>query len=82
VLCRYADDSNTYVRSEAAGRHLLRGMKAFLEERLKLRINDSKSACARVRERKFLGYTLSKAGDTVRSATSRRMTRQAALRAG
>jgi RNA-directed DNA polymerase len=58
AFCRYADDCNIYVGSEAAGRHLLASMTAFLEERLKLRVNVSKSACARTRERKFLGYTL------------------------
>ena len=58
AFCRYADDCNIYVRSQAAGRHLLASMTAFLEERLKLRVNVSKSACARTRERKFLGYTL------------------------
>lgn len=58
TFCRYADDCNIYVRSEAAGRHLLAGMTKFLEERLKLRVNAGKSTCARTRERKFLGYTL------------------------
>lgn len=62
TFCRYADDCNIYVRSAAAGRALLTGMTAFLERRLKLQVNLSKSACARTRERKFLGYTLLVAG--------------------
>ncbi|WP_024892288.1 group II intron reverse transcriptase/maturase [Luteimonas huabeiensis] len=62
AFCRYADDCNIYVRSEAAGRELLASMTRFLEERLKLRVNAGKSTCARTRERKFLGYTLIAAG--------------------
>ena len=58
AFCRYADDCNIYVRSEAAGQQLLASMTVFLKERLKLRVNDSKSACARAWQRKFLGYGL------------------------
>ena len=58
AFCRYADDCNIYVRTEAAGRHLWASMTAFLEERLKLRVNVGKSAFAQTRERKFLGYLL------------------------
>lgn len=66
AFCRYADDCNIYVRSEAAGQRLMAAMKAFLEERLKLRINAAKSACARPWKRKFLGYTLTNAGGRIR----------------
>ena len=65
AFCRYADDCNIYVGSEAAGRQLMASMTDFLERRLKLRVNVGKSACARVQERKFLGYTLRKAGARV-----------------
>jgi RNA-directed DNA polymerase len=58
AFCRYADDCNIYVRSEAAGRHLLTRMMKFLAERLRLRVKTGKSTCARTQERKFLGYTL------------------------
>ncbi len=58
AFCRHADDCNIYVRSEAAGRQLLASMTAFLQERLKLRINEGKSACGRPWHRKFLGYSL------------------------
>jgi RNA-directed DNA polymerase len=66
VFCRYADDCNIYVRSERAGRRLLTSMTAFLEKRLKLRINSAKSACAQPSERKFLGYTLTRSKDRLR----------------
>jgi RNA-directed DNA polymerase len=58
AFCRYADDCNIYVRSETAGQRVMASMKAFLEERLRLLVNDAKSACARPWQRTFLGYTL------------------------
>lgn len=58
AFCRYADDCNIYVRSKVAGERLLAQMTTFLAERLKLQINEAKSACARPWTRKFLGYSL------------------------
>jgi len=46
-FCRYADDCNIYVRSERAGVNLLRSLTGFLEDRLKLKVNQAKSAVAR-----------------------------------
>lgn len=66
AFCRYADDCNIYVRSEAAGQRVMAAMKGFLETRLKLRVNAAKSACARPWKRTFLGYTLTKAGGRIR----------------
>jgi RNA-directed DNA polymerase len=57
-FCRYADDCNIYVQSQAAGERVLASVTRFLEERLKLRVNRSKSAVALVKERKFLGHRL------------------------
>ena len=54
---RYADDSNVYVRSRAAGERVMASLERFLEKRLRLRINREKSKVARPWERKFLGYT-------------------------
>lgn len=58
AFCRYADDCNIYVRSQAAGDRVLASLTRFLEERLHLRVNHQKSAVAKVSERKFLGYRL------------------------
>jgi len=58
AFCRYADDCNIYVGSERAGVGLLQSLTAFLAERLKLKVNASKSAVARPWQRKFLGYSL------------------------
>jgi RNA-directed DNA polymerase len=56
-FCRYADDCNIYVHSRVAGERVMRGIRAFLEEVLHLRVNSTKSAVARPWERKFLGYS-------------------------
>jgi RNA-directed DNA polymerase len=61
-FCRYADDCNIYVRSEAAGHRVMASICEFLETKLKLRVNREKSAVARVEERKFLGYRLLRDG--------------------
>lgn len=57
-FCRYADDFNIYVRSEAAAIRVMKSIQEFIEHRLKLTVNMSKSAAARVMERTFLGYRL------------------------
>ena len=57
-FCRYADDCNIYVRSRIAGWRVMNGIRRFLEEVLKLRINAEKSAVARPWERKFLGFSV------------------------
>ena len=58
AFCRYADDSNTYVRSRRAGERVMASLRRFVSERLKLTVNEAKSAVAKPWERKFLGYSL------------------------
>jgi RNA-directed DNA polymerase len=58
AFCRYADDCNIYVSSCVAGNRVMSGVRTFLEEALKLRVNTDKSAVARPWERKFLGYSV------------------------
>jgi RNA-directed DNA polymerase len=55
---RYADDCNVYVRSERAGQRVMASLNAFIQWRLRLRINASKSAVARPENRHFLGFCL------------------------
>jgi RNA-directed DNA polymerase len=57
-FCRYADDCNIYVGSKRAGERVMQAATAFLERRLKLKVNASKSAVARPWQRKFLGYSM------------------------
>ena len=56
-LVRYADDSNIYVRSERAGQRVMESVTRFITEKLKLKVNEAKSAAARAQERKFLGFS-------------------------
>jgi RNA-directed DNA polymerase len=53
---RYADDSNVYVRSKRAGYRVLGSLSRFLSTRLKLKVNEAKSAVGRPWERTFLGF--------------------------
>jgi RNA-directed DNA polymerase len=54
---RYADDCNIYVRSCRAGQRVLDTVERFLQNRLRLVVNRTKSAVDRPWKRKFLGYT-------------------------
>jgi RNA-directed DNA polymerase len=56
-FARYADDCNIYVRSQRAGERVMASITRFLTERLKLKVNQAKSAVARPWERKFLGFS-------------------------
>lgn len=58
AFVRYADDCNVYVKTEAAGKRVMASLQRFLEERLRLRVNATKSAVAQPWTRKFLGYTV------------------------
>ena len=55
---RYADDANIYVRSERAGQRVMASVKSFIERRLRLKVNEAKSAVARPEERHFVGFRL------------------------
>src|SRR3984893_13943408 len=54
---RYADDCNIYVRSEQAGQRVMESITRFITHKLKLTVNEAKSAVARPQQRKFLGFS-------------------------
>jgi RNA-directed DNA polymerase len=54
---RYADDCNIYVESARAGQRVMESITRFITHRLKLKVNQAKSAVARPRQRKFLGFS-------------------------
>lgn len=54
--CRYADDANVYVRTRRSGERVMSSLTKFLETRLKLTVNQAKSAVDRPWNRQFLGY--------------------------
>ena len=56
AFVRYADDCNVYVRSRRAGERVM-GLMRRLLTRLRLRVNEAKSAIDLARNRKILGYS-------------------------
>jgi RNA-directed DNA polymerase len=63
---RYADDANIYVRTMKAGQRVMESLTAFITDRLKLKVNQEKSAVARPWERKFLGFSFTNAKEKPR----------------
>lgn len=57
---RYADDCNIYVKSERAGKRVLESISKFIEKKLKLKVNQEKSAVSKPEKRHFLGFSLGK----------------------
>ena len=55
---RYADDCNVYVRTQRAGQRVMASLRRFIERRLRLKVNETKSAVARPEERHFVGFRL------------------------
>ena len=64
---RYADDCNIYVRSERAGHRVMKSITRFITQRLKLKVNETKSAVARPQGRKFLGFSFTDAPEIRRA---------------
>jgi RNA-directed DNA polymerase len=67
-FCRYADDCNIYVRSRRAGERVMVSISWFLTDKLKLKVNEEKSAVAAPEERKFLGFSIANDGSERRIA--------------
>lgn len=57
-FCRYADDCNIYVQSRLAGERVMKSITQFLERKLRLRVNATKSVVDRPWKLKFLGYSM------------------------
>ncbi len=56
-FCRYADDCNIYVRSRRSGERVLDSITKYVEKKLRLKVNQEKSAVDRPSRRTFLGYS-------------------------
>jgi len=67
-FCRYADDCNIYVCSRRAGERVMTSVSRFLAKKLRLTVNEAKSAVARPEERKFLGFSIANDGSERRIA--------------
>ena len=53
---RYADDCNIFVRSERAGQRVMASIRGFLEQRMRLQVNEEKSGVRKPEEVHFLGF--------------------------
>lgn len=69
---RYADDCNIYVRSEKAGHRVMTSIRKFIEGKMRLEINEKKSAVARPEDRHFVGFRLCTVDDNVEIVLSQR----------
>jgi group II intron reverse transcriptase/maturase len=56
-FCRYADDCNIYVKSQKAAERVMKSVSRYLEEELKLKVNEKKSEVGNPKQRKFLGFS-------------------------
>jgi RNA-directed DNA polymerase len=74
-FARYADDCNIYVRSQRAGERVMASITRFITTKLKLKVNEQKSAVAQPGQRKFLGFSF-----TFESQPRRRIAPKAVLR--
>ena len=54
---RYADDCNIYVGSRAAAERVMASTQRFIEGRMRLKINEAKSAVDEATKRQFLGFS-------------------------
>src|ERR1700687_2515814 len=72
---RYADDCNIYVRSERAGHRVMESISRFITQKLKLKVNEAKSAVARPQERKFLGFSFTAGPDIKRTIAPKSLDR-------
>jgi len=61
-FARYADDGNIYVRSRRAGERVMERITRFITTKLKLKVNQQKSAVAQPWEREFLGFSFTHFG--------------------
>jgi RNA-directed DNA polymerase len=67
-FCRFADDCNVYVKSRKARLRLMKSLKDIIEGKLRIKVNENKSAVDSAIRRKFLGFSFyfSKGGVQIR----------------
>jgi RNA-directed DNA polymerase len=65
---RYADDCNIYVKTPRAGERVMESVRRFIEKKLKLKVNEAKSAVGRPKQRKFLGFSILGSGQQTKLA--------------
>ena len=60
---RYADDCVIYVRSEAAANRVMKSVIRWLEEKLRVQVNVTKTKVCRPNDTKYLGFSFYKRND-------------------
>jgi RNA-directed DNA polymerase len=75
AFVRYADDCNIYVASRKAAERVMASVARFIERRLKLTLNEAKSAADRPWNRTFLGFTLKEADGFPRAIAAKSVAR-------
>ena len=72
---RYADDGNIYVHSQRAGQRVMESITRFITHKLKLKVNEAKSAVARPQERTFLGFSFTNGPEIKRTIAPKALER-------
>ena len=70
-----ATHRNVYVRSERAGQRVMESISRFITQKLKLKVNEAKSAVARPQERKFLGFSFTAGPEVKRTIAPKALNR-------
>jgi len=65
-FCRYADDANIYVKSQKAAKRVMGSITRFIEQKLKLKVNKTKSSVDRPWKLKFLGFSFYRKEEGIR----------------
>lgn len=81
-FARYADDCNIVVGSQRAGKRVMDSIARFIQDSLRLTVNARKSAVDRPWKRKFLGFTVSRAGVKLKVADQTRPSTSSKPRCG
>ena len=68
---RYADDCNIFVRSEMAANRVMKSITSWLERKLRLKVNATKSKVVRPSNSNFLGFTFWKNADKWKARPSK-----------
>ena len=61
---RYADDCNIFVKSEKSANRVMKSISSWLERKLFLKVNTTKTKVVRPTKSSFLGFTFWKSGDS------------------
>jgi RNA-directed DNA polymerase len=75
AFVRYADDCNIYVKSQKAGQRVMESVSGFITRKLRLKVNQSKSAVDRPGKRKFLGFSFTSGKEPKRRIAPRALDR-------